>query len=82
VRKVQDNAVIGCVGEITHATRGQAGPGEAHVQVRGGSETFTAWSEEPLARGTRILVVESRGLRAVDVVVFPEPDPLDALLDL
>ena len=75
-----DNAVIGCMGVITVATRGTIGPGEAHIQVRGGSEDFIAYSDEPLARGTSVMVVESRGDRAVEVVVWPEPDPLDALL--
>lgn len=61
-------------------TRGQRGPGEVVVQVRGGSEAFLAWSDEPLAKGTRVLVVESRGHRAVDVMAFPEAaDPLDEL---
>lgn len=61
-------------------TRGQRGPGEAVVRVRGGTEAFLAWSEEPLAKGTRVLVVESRGERAVDVIAFPEStDPLDEL---
>ena len=81
MRKVPDNTVIGCTGVITVATRGAAGPGEVHVQVRGGSEDFIAWSERPLERGASVMVVESRGHRAVDVVVWPEPDPLDALLD-
>lgn len=50
------------------------------VRVRGGSEAFLAWSEEPLAKGTRVLVVASRGERAVDVIEFPEStDPLDEL---
>lgn len=80
MRKVPDDAVIGCVGVLHVGTRGQRGPGEAVVQVRGGSEAFLAWSEEPLAKGTRVLVVESRGHRAVDVVAFPESaDPLDEL---
>ena len=77
---MSDNAVIGCIGVLHIATRGEHGPGEVYVQVRGGSETFLAWSEEPLARGTRVLVVESRGSRSVDVVEFPESaDPLDEL---
>lgn len=80
MRKVPDDAVIGCVGVLHVGTRGQGGPGEAVVQVRGGSEAFLAWSDEPLAKGTRVLVVESRGERAVDVVAFPEAeDPLDEL---
>lgn len=50
------------------------------MQVRGGSEAFLAWSEQPLPKGTRVLVVESRGERAVEVVEFPEAvDPLDEL---
>lgn len=80
MRKVPDDAVIGCVGVLHVGTRGQRGPGEVVVQVRGGSEAFIAWSEEPLTKGTRVLVVESRGERAVDVAAFPEPtDPLDEL---
>jgi hypothetical protein len=80
VRKVPDDAVIGCVGVLHVGTRGQRGPGEVVVQVRGGSEAFLAWSDEPLAKGTQVLVVESRGQRAVDVVAFPEAaDPLDEL---
>jgi hypothetical protein len=78
---VSDNAVIGCVGVLVVATRGEAGPGEVLVRIRGGSEEFIAWSDEPLARGTAVLVVESRGSRAVDVIKWPESvDPLDVLL--
>jgi hypothetical protein len=78
---VSDNAVIGCVGVLHVATRGGDGPGEALVQVRGGTEAFLAWSEQPLPLGTRVLVVESRGFRTVDVVAWPEAagDPLDEL---
>lgn len=80
MRKVPDDAVIGCVGVLHVGTRGQRGPGEVVVQVRGGSEAFLAWSEQPLAKGTQVLVVESRGERAVDVVAFPDSvDPLDEL---
>ena len=53
-----------------HARRG--GPGEVHVKVRGGSESFIAWSDEPLPGGATVLVIESRGTRAVDVVEWPE----------
>ncbi|WP_370335754.1 hypothetical protein [Catenulispora sp. MAP5-51] len=80
MRKVPDEAVIGCVGVLHVGTRGQGGPGEAVVRVRGGTEAFLAWSEQPLPKGTRVLVVESRGERAVDVIEFPEAtDPLDEL---
>lgn len=72
----RDDAVIGCTGELLIGTRGPAGPGEVLVRVRGGSESFLAWSDEPLARGRTVLVVESRGSRQVDVIAWG--DPLDA----
>ncbi|MEU7407756.1 MULTISPECIES: hypothetical protein [Streptomyces] len=73
----QDEAVIGRTGKVLIATRGPAGPGEVLVRVRGGSETFLAWSEEPLPAGATVLVIESRGCREVGVIEWV--DPLDAL---
>jgi hypothetical protein len=70
-----DEAVIGCVGRLLIGTRGSEGPGEVVVRVRGGSEAFLAWSEQPLAVGTTVLVIESRGARQVDVIEWT--DPLD-----
>jgi hypothetical protein len=64
----RDDAVIGRTGELLIGTRGPAGPGEVLVSVRGGSETFLAWSDEPLPKGATVLVVESRGSRQVDVI--------------
>ena len=55
------------------ASRGAGGPGEVLVRVRGGSEAFIAWSAEPLPRGTTVLVIESRGHRAVDVSPWTDP---------
>ena len=49
----RDHALIGCIGKIIVATRGQAGPGEVMVSVRGGREALIAWSAEPLAKGSR-----------------------------
>lgn len=71
----QDDAVIGCTGELLVGTRGTAGPGEVLVRVRGGTEAFLAWSDEPLPKGSAVLVVESRGTRQVDVIAWG--DPLD-----
>lgn len=69
----RDDSVVGCFGELTVATRGDAGPGEALVRVRGGTEAYLAWSEQPLAKGTKVLVYESRGERAVDVMEWTDP---------
>jgi hypothetical protein len=75
-----DNSVVGCIGVLTIATRGQAGPGEVLVKIRGGSECFIAWSPEPLPRGATVLVIESRGARSVDVSDWA--DPLDQFPDV
>ena len=77
---VANTSAIGCVGVITVATRGTAGPGEVLVRIRGGTEAFIAWSPEPLAKGTTVLVIEERGKRAVDVSAWTDPlDPLTGL---
>jgi hypothetical protein len=68
-----DEALIGCIGVLIVATRGAAGPGEVLVKVRGGSEAFIAWSPDPLPKGTSVLVIESRGHRAVDVSAWNDP---------
>jgi hypothetical protein len=65
---VRDTAPIGRVGVLTLGTREPAGPGEVLVRVRGGTETYIAWSEPALAKDATVLVIESRGARAVDVI--------------
>ena len=66
---------MGQIGTLLVATRGPAGPGEVLVKVRGGSEAFLAWSEQPLAKGTTVVVFDTRGERNVDVIEWI--DPLD-----
>ena len=68
-----DHSTVGRVGVITHATRGPDGAGEVKISIRGGSEIFLAWSDEPLPKGTTVLVVGSRGARALDVVAWVDP---------
>jgi hypothetical protein len=72
-----DEACIGTVGVLTVATRGEAGPGEVLIKIRGGTETFLAWSEKPLPRGATVLVIGSRGARTVDVIEWE--DSLDEI---
>jgi hypothetical protein len=69
---VRDESCVGSVGVLTIATRGDAGPGEVLINIRGGSEAFLAWSEKPLPRGATVLVIESRGARAVDVIEWED----------
>jgi membrane protein implicated in regulation of membrane protease activity len=64
---VSDPSAIGCVGKLIVATRGDRGAGEVLVTVGGSKEAFLAWSDEPLPKGTAVLVVEARGARTVVV---------------
>ncbi len=68
----RDESSVGCVGRLMVATRGADGPGEVLIKIRGGSEAFIAWSDEPLPRGATVLVIESRGARAVDVIEWED----------
>ena len=68
----KDESSIGCVGVLTVATRGTDGPGEVHIKIRGGSELFLAWSDKPLPKGSTVLVIDSRGSRAVDVIEWED----------
>ena len=63
----------GRVGVLLTGTRGADGPGEVLIRIRGGTETYLAYSESPIAKGESVLVVESRGHRAVDVVAWVDP---------
>jgi hypothetical protein len=76
-----DTSAIGCIGVLIVATRGPGGPGEVLLKIRGGSEAYLAWSAEPLARGTSVLVIETRGAMTVEVTAWADPvDPLDAIV--
>lgn len=70
---VGDDALIGAIGVITVATRGAGGPGEVLVKIRGGSEAYLAWSEEPIPKGATVLVINNRGTRTVDVSAWTDP---------
>jgi membrane-bound ClpP family serine protease len=64
---VGEVSVVGCVGSLIVATRGDAGAGEVLLNVRGSKEAYLAWSAQPLARGTTVLVIDTRGPRTVVV---------------
>jgi hypothetical protein len=66
-----DVSVIGCVGSLIVATRGAEGVGEVLLSVRGTKEAYLAWSEEPLPRGTEVLVIDVRAARTVLVEPWP-----------
>jgi hypothetical protein len=68
-----DDCLIGAIGVLIVATRGQAGPGEVLVRIRGGSEAYIAWSPEPIPKGSTVLVINNRGTRTVDVSEWADP---------
>ena len=68
----RDESSVGSIGVLTVGTRGDDGPGEVLIKIRGGSEAFLAWSDKPLPKGATVLVFESRGLRAVDVIEWED----------
>jgi hypothetical protein len=74
-----DPSLIGSIGVIIVATRGQAGPGEVLLKIRGGTEAYLAWSTNPIPKGATVLVIENRGTRTVDVSEWA--DPLDPFPD-
>jgi membrane-bound ClpP family serine protease len=59
-------SLIGKVGRVTVSIPGK-GPGEVLLPVRGGTEAFAAWSDEPIARHSRIVVVDILSARSVFV---------------
>jgi len=62
-------SLIGKVGRITVSIP-VGGPGEVLLPVRGGSEAFAALSDEPIARHSRVVVVEALSARSVFVTPF------------
>ena len=79
--EVGDTSVIGCLGSLIVATRGAEGPGEVLLNVRGSKEAYLAWSEEPLPKGTEVLVIDTRGPRTVDVEAWTGLDFSNAPYD-
>jgi hypothetical protein len=69
----RDESAIGTIGVLIIATRGRHGPGEVRIRIRGGSENFLAWSENPLPKGTTVLLTNYLGARTVEVMEWTDP---------
>jgi hypothetical protein len=63
-------SVVGVIGRVTIPIPVN-GPGEVLLSVRGGTEAFAAWSDEPIAKHAKVLVVEVTSARSVIVTPFP-----------
>jgi len=58
------DSLLGTVGRVTVSIPAN-GPGEVLLPVRGGTEAFAAWSDEPISRHRRIVVVDCISARSV-----------------
>ena len=65
-----DQSVVGAIGRVTVPIPAD-GPGEVLVPVRGGTEAFAAWSDNPIDKDTKVLVIETTSARSVIVTPFP-----------
>jgi membrane protein implicated in regulation of membrane protease activity len=65
-----DQDLVGTVGMIS-VPISSSRTGEVVLPVRGGTEAFEACSDEPIAKNTKVVVVEC--LTARTVVVAPSP---------
>lgn len=69
-------SVIGCVGTVIVPTRGPDGTGEVLLTVRGYKDTYLARSDQPLSKGTTVLVVATHGPRTVIVEPWHDETPI------
>jgi len=52
------------------------GPGEIVVSIRGGTERFAAWCDQPVPKHMPVVILDVRAPRSVDVTPFREATPL------
>jgi hypothetical protein len=60
------DSLLGTIGRVIVSIPAN-GPGEVLLPVRGGAEGFAAWSDEPIPRHSRVVVVECISARSVFV---------------
>ncbi|HSY14700.1 MAG TPA: hypothetical protein VK816_01845 [Jatrophihabitantaceae bacterium] len=66
--------LIGKVGMVTTGVRGGALPGEVRVVVGGLPHYYLAFCADPVAAGAKVLVINDRGYRQVDVEPWDQPE--------
>jgi membrane protein implicated in regulation of membrane protease activity len=64
-----DDPVVGKIGIVTHAIR-EGKAGEIVVHIRGGTETYMAYSDTDLPAQAEVLVIAQRSARTVEVTPF------------
>lgn len=63
------NELVGVEATVTNPTRGNDGPGEVDIPFKG---VYIAYSDEPLDRGTAVVIYEELGSRKVRVAPIRE----------
>ncbi|HEX9546943.1 MAG TPA: hypothetical protein VF942_06370 [Acidimicrobiales bacterium] len=64
-----DESVVGKLATVTHPIKAGK-PGEVVVRIRGGTETYMAYSDTDLPAQTEVLVIAQRTARTVEVTPF------------
>jgi membrane protein implicated in regulation of membrane protease activity len=70
---VTGQTLVGKVGLVTVRVRGGPLPGEVRLVVQGIPHYYIAYCGQALAVGERVLVINNRGARQVDVEPWQEP---------
>jgi hypothetical protein len=65
-----DQQLVGTIGIVTVPIRDDRA-GEVVLPVRGGTEAYAAFSDEPIAKNTRVVVVQCLSSRSVSVTPLP-----------
>jgi hypothetical protein len=65
-----ERGLVGTIGRVTVPIP-QDGPGEVLLPVRGGTEAFAAWADQPIEKHARVVVIECSSARSVIVTPFP-----------
>jgi membrane protein implicated in regulation of membrane protease activity len=64
---VRGQSLVGKIGTVVSAVRGGHGPGEVRIVVNGIAHYCIAYATAAIPLGTEVLVINSRGVRQVDV---------------
>ena len=63
-------SLVGVTGRVTVSIPAN-GPGEVLLPVRGGTEVFAAWADEPISKHTHVMVIDCMSARSVIVTPCP-----------
>ena len=61
------DVVVGRSAQVSMAIPGGSRPGEVLVRIRGGTETYTAFCDQPVEEGALVVVLADRGGRMLSV---------------